>query len=69
MTVVDRTDREFPAELEAHAAQLAAAAYAVVLRHGVQGSFVDLELALWREIREVLARNDCPTVLPSGEVE
>jgi hypothetical protein len=36
-------------------ARLTAAAYAVALRHGLKGPFIDVELALWRELREVLA--------------
>jgi hypothetical protein len=35
-------------------ARLTDAAYAVALRHGVKGSFADLELALWRELRAVV---------------
>ncbi|MBN9516974.1 hypothetical protein J0H58_00415 [bacterium] len=39
---------------ESYAADLARAAYEVVLRHGISGPFADLELALWREMREVV---------------
>ena len=39
---------------ESYAADLARAAYEVALRHGISGSFADLELALWREMREVV---------------
>lgn len=39
---------------ESYAADLARAAYEVALRHGIAGSFADLELALWREMREVV---------------
>jgi hypothetical protein len=35
-------------------AELAAAAYGVALRHGIKGSFIDIELDLWRELRGVL---------------
>jgi hypothetical protein len=35
-------------------AELAAAAYAVALRHGIKGPFIDVELELWRELRAVL---------------
>lgn len=41
-------------ETETLAAVLAAAAYRVVLRHGIQGPFIDVELDLWRELRSVL---------------
>jgi hypothetical protein len=36
---------------EAVLAQLATTAYQVALRHGFKGSFADLELELWRELR------------------
>ncbi len=39
----------------AFAARLTQAAYAVALRHGVKGSFADLELALWHEMEQVVA--------------
>lgn len=39
---------------ESYAADLARAAYEVVLRHGITGPFADLELALWREMREAV---------------
>lgn len=39
---------------EAFVAALARAAYDVALRHGITGPFADLELALWRELREVV---------------
>ena len=37
-------------------AELAAAAYGVALRHGIKGSFLDVELDLWRELRGVLGQ-------------
>jgi hypothetical protein len=37
-------------------AELTAAAYEVALRHGIGGSFLDLELELWDELRAVLAK-------------
>jgi hypothetical protein len=40
------------------AARLTQAAYGVALRHGVGGSFADLELELWRELTAVVAAND-----------
>jgi hypothetical protein len=42
--------------VEEFLAELAAAAYRVSLRHGVKGSFLDLELDLWRELRVVLTQ-------------
>lgn len=34
-------------------AELARAAYQVALQHGLQGPFVDVELAIWRELARV----------------
>jgi hypothetical protein len=45
------------AETERFAALLAQAAYGVALRHGVVGSFADLELDLWRELQVVVSEN------------
>ncbi len=39
---------------EIMAAQLATVAYQVALRHGIRGSFLDVELDLWRELRTML---------------
>ncbi|HKI38330.1 MAG TPA: hypothetical protein VKA46_41155 [Gemmataceae bacterium] len=36
-------------------ARLTTAAYSVALRHGLKAPFIDVELALWRELRRVLA--------------
>jgi hypothetical protein len=41
-------------------ARLTATAYSVALRHGLSGPFIDVELALWRELREVLAEELAP---------
>jgi hypothetical protein len=50
-------------DAEAFAARLARAAYVVALRHGVRGAFPDLELGLWKELREVVRdRPDPPEV-------
>jgi hypothetical protein len=37
-------------------AQLTDTAYRVAVRHGIKGSFLDLELGLWQALREVLER-------------
>ena len=43
-------------------AELTAAAYRVVLRHGgVRSPFIDVELDLWRELRRVLLAPARPT--------
>jgi len=36
-------------------ARLTTAAYSVALRHGLRSPFIDVELALWHELRAVLA--------------
>ncbi len=38
---------------EAFVARLATAAYQVALRHGITGSFAELELDLWHELKAV----------------
>ena len=43
-------------------ARLTTAAYSVALRHGLRAPFLDVELALWRELRRVLA--DEPPAAP-----
>jgi hypothetical protein len=40
---------------EALLAELTEAAYAVALRHGISGPFIDVELDLWRALRGVLS--------------
>jgi hypothetical protein len=42
--------------LEELLAELTDAAYRAALRQGLQGAFVDVELALWRELRLVLKK-------------
>jgi hypothetical protein len=51
--VAPRTDATISAE--ELLARLTAKAYSVALRHGLRAPFIDVELALWRELREVLA--------------
>jgi hypothetical protein len=48
-TAPDRDTR-----LETLVAKLTEAAYPVALRHGVRGSWVDLELDLWRALGETV---------------
>jgi hypothetical protein len=48
------TKTHFDPPLEDFLAELTAAAYRVSLCHRVKGSFIDLELGLWRELRAVL---------------
>lgn len=51
-------------QLENIAAELTSAAYAVLLRRGVLGSWLDLELSLWRELREAVRKEGFETFLP-----
>jgi hypothetical protein len=39
---------------EAFLARLTAAAYQAALRHGTRGSFLDLQLDIWRALRRAL---------------
>jgi hypothetical protein len=43
---------------EAILARLTTTAYEVALRHGIKGSFAELELDLWHELRAVCNRDD-----------
>ena len=43
-------------ELEALAAELTSAAYAVALRHGVEDKWLDLELELWEALKEAVKK-------------
>jgi hypothetical protein len=43
--------------------KLTDAAYAVALRHGVSGSWIDLQLDLWRVLTEAVERGESP---PAG---
>jgi hypothetical protein len=52
---------------EAYLARLTTAAYEAALRHGIRGSFADLELSLWRALRAAVqdetdraAKKTCP---------
>jgi hypothetical protein len=46
--------------LASFTAKLTAAAYAVALRHGVSGSWIDLQLDLWRALTEAVERGESP---------
>jgi len=51
-----RRPRETGSDFEDLLAELTDAAYGVALRQGLQGAFIDAELALWRELRQVLQK-------------
>ena len=56
MNGIDGTIRDRDTYLENLAAGLTDAAYPVALRHGVAGSSIDLELDLWKALRETVQR-------------
>ena len=58
--VAPRTDVTDPAE--ELLARLTATAYSVALRHGLKGPFIDVELALWRALRDVLSEDLSPVM-------
>ena len=43
---------------EAFLARLTTTAYLVALRHGIKGSFAELELDLWHELRAVWEQDE-----------
>lgn len=45
---------ELNSEAEAFVARLSRAAYEVALKQGINGPFAELELAIWRQLREVV---------------
>ena len=51
---------------ELFAALLTQVAYDVALRHGVAGSFADLELDLWKKLRVVVTDNIPGVCRPFG---
>jgi hypothetical protein len=54
-------------DLERLVAELTEAAYSVALRHGIKGTFVDLELGLWDAIRAYQGRiEDFASASPSA---
>jgi signal transduction histidine kinase len=56
------------AQLENIAAELTSAVYALVLRHGLRVSWLDLELGLWRALAESVKKGglETPLTLPFG---
>ena len=52
------------AQLENIAAELTSTVYSVMLRHGVGGSWLDLELSLWRALEEAVQKAGRETSLP-----
>jgi hypothetical protein len=52
--------------LASFTAKLTDAAYAVALRHGVSGSWIDLQLDLWRVLTEAVENAESP---PAGRLD
>jgi len=52
--VATRIRPELDSDAEAFVARLTRAAYDEALRHGINGPFAELELAIWRQLREVV---------------
>jgi hypothetical protein len=52
----DRTPSDPDALREDFVAELTCAAYRVALRHGTAGTWVDLELDLWRALTETVGK-------------
>ena len=52
--VSQRIEQTQPSTCEDFTAELAEAAYEVTLAHGFHGSFLDLQMGLWKAIRRVL---------------
>ncbi len=52
-------------EVTSFAADLADAAYKVVLRHGIDGSWLDLQLDVWRVAESVTPGERTPSRVPS----
>jgi hypothetical protein len=55
--------------LENLAAELTLAAYGVALRHGTAGTWVDLELDLWKALADTVKARGREWVRPAGQPE
>jgi hypothetical protein len=55
--------------LENFAAELTSAAYPLVLRHGIRGSWINVELSLWRALAKTVKKwaREWPTAGPPDE--
>jgi len=58
MNRTDWTGAERDTFLQSFSAELTNAAYAVALRHEGRGSWIDLELDLWRALDETVRRTE-----------
>jgi len=62
MTTEYSTTKDTATVVTAFAADLADAAYAVVLRHGVGGSWIDMQLEVWRALAETIGETEWQTL-------
>ena len=69
MNANERAAREWDRTLERLAAEVTATAYAIALRHGAGGSWLDLELGLWKALARTVREWTRPRAeeLLSGE--
>jgi hypothetical protein len=63
------TAREQGARLDGFAAELTGAAYPLVLQRGLQGSWLRVELALWRAMARAVEKWGPPPSAPSAELD
>jgi hypothetical protein len=56
MNINTTTDRVVDTAVEAFAAELTAAAYPILLRHGMGDSWLDVELELWRALTDAVEK-------------
>ena len=66
-----RTARDRATRIENFAAELTHAVYPLVLRRGLKGSWIKMELGLWRVVAEVLKKWDRqrPSAASAAELE
>jgi hypothetical protein len=68
MNDIERSGLEWDRALERLAAEVATTAYAVALRHGAGGSWLDLELGLWEALARTVREWDRLPPDPRAEV-
>ena len=62
----ERAAREWDRALERLAADVTDTAYAIALRHGAGGSWVDLELGLWKALAQTVREWGWNAPVPDG---
>ena len=71
MSDISDTVRDRDVRLENFAAELTSAVYPLALRHGMRGSWITLQLGLWRALAETVKKwaRDGPPVGSSAELK